>query len=81
MATDPVCGMQVDERAAKNSTVFDGKTYFFCSAGCKGKFEANPSSFLNKPAASGAGHASATLVIAGLACVWMMLRPRAIAAT
>ncbi len=49
MAIDPVCGMQVNEQTAKNSGVFDGKTYFFCSAGCKKKFDANPASFLNKP--------------------------------
>ena len=58
MATDPVCGMQVDEKAAKNSSAFEGKTYFFCSAGCKAKFAANPASFLNKPApVAGTGHA------------------------
>ena len=48
MAIDPVCGMQVDEKAAKNSSAFEGKTYFFCSAGCKAKFAANPAGFLNK---------------------------------
>ena len=53
MATDPVCGMQVDEKTAKNSGVFEGKSYFFCSAGCKKKFEATPSTYLNKPPAAG----------------------------
>jgi Cu+-exporting ATPase len=37
---DPVCGMTVDpERAAGSSTV-GGKTYYFCSKGCKAKFDA-----------------------------------------
>ncbi|HEV2041704.1 MAG TPA: YHS domain-containing protein, partial [Casimicrobiaceae bacterium] len=42
MATDPVCGMQVDERTAAGSSVFEGRNYYFCSAGCKKKFDANP---------------------------------------
>ena len=41
MAKDPVCGMTVDEKAALRST-HDGKTYVFCSASCKAKFDANP---------------------------------------
>src|SRR5688500_5724478 len=50
MATDPVCGMQVDERTAASS-VFKGNNYFFCCAGCKKKFDANPSAFVGAPAA------------------------------
>ena len=42
MATDPVCGMQVDERTAAYSSAFEASNYYFCSAGCKKKFEANP---------------------------------------
>ena len=49
MAIDPVCGMQVDESSAKNTSVFDGGTYYFCSAGCKKKFDANPSAYPAKP--------------------------------
>ena len=49
MATDPVCGMQVNEGTAAGSSVFEDSHYYFCSAGCKKKFEANPSSYLNKP--------------------------------
>src|SRR6185369_14688385 len=51
MATDPVCGMQVDERAAKPSSEIAGNKYFFCGAGCKAKFDANPSAYLNRPPA------------------------------
>ena len=51
MATDPVCGMQVDEQPAKPSSEFGGAKYFFCSAGCKSKFDANPSAYLNRPSA------------------------------
>src|SRR5450755_1880872 len=48
MATDPVCGMQVDERTAAGSSVFEGNNYYFCSAGCKKEFEANPSAYVGK---------------------------------
>src|SRR6202795_2379323 len=51
MATDPVCGMQVDERTAAGSSVFEGSNYYFCSAGCKKKFEANPSAYVGTPPA------------------------------
>ncbi len=37
--TDPVCGMQVDEQNAKAQLEHEGKTYYFCSQGCKEKFE------------------------------------------
>mgnify|MGYP003407806429 FL=1 len=47
MAIDPVCGMQVDPKTAL-SAVHDGKTYYFCSAGCRAQFEATPSQFAPK---------------------------------
>ena len=57
MATDPVCGMQVDERSAAGSSVIEGKAHFFCSIGCKTKFDANPSAYLGPGAGTGvAGH-------------------------
>lgn len=46
MATDPVCGMQVDERKAAGTSVSAGTTYYFCSSGCKKKFDANPSKYV-----------------------------------
>ena len=41
LETDPICGMKVDPEKAIHTGVKDGKTYYFCSAGCKKKFE-NP---------------------------------------
>ena len=41
MATDPICGMTVDERTAR-STVRDGVTYYFCAEGCRRKFLGEP---------------------------------------
>ncbi|MEI6238802.1 MAG: heavy metal translocating P-type ATPase [Planctomycetia bacterium] len=38
MATDPICGMTVDEKTAK-SAVRDGVTSYFCSEGCLRKFK------------------------------------------
>ncbi|TLZ59079.1 MAG: YHS domain-containing protein [Methanobacteriota archaeon] len=42
MAKDPVCGMSVDERTAKFTTAYGGKTWYFCSSACKTTFEKNP---------------------------------------
>jgi heavy metal translocating P-type ATPase len=46
MATDPVCGMSVDIATARHRFEHSGKTEFFCSAGCKAKFEADPGKYL-----------------------------------
>ena len=37
MATDPVCGMSVDEVTAVHADL-DGKTYYFCGETCRKKF-------------------------------------------
>ena len=42
---DPVCGMSVTRRSA-HSLQHDGKPFYFCSAGCKAKFTADPSRYL-----------------------------------
>ena len=61
MATDPVCGMQVDEaraRAAERVTTYDGRAYYFCNPRCKTRFEADPAATLRaaaaRPTAAGA---------------------------
>ena len=41
MATDPICGMEVDENTALK-TEYEGKTYYFCSVFCKYVFEREP---------------------------------------
>ncbi|MGV8995572.1 MAG: heavy metal translocating P-type ATPase [Parvibaculaceae bacterium] len=45
-ATDIVCGMSVTIEGAKHQTVNAGQTYYFCSAGCLAKFEADPQKYL-----------------------------------
>jgi xanthine dehydrogenase accessory factor len=39
-AVDPICGMTVAVAAAKETAVRDGITYYFCSAHCRKRFEA-----------------------------------------
>jgi YHS domain-containing protein len=46
MAKDPVCGMNVDEKKAGATAVQKGKTYYFCSAACKAKFEKEPDKYV-----------------------------------
>ncbi len=48
MEKDPVCGMQVDPKNAAGSSEHDGQTYYFCSPGCKRKFDQNPAQFVKK---------------------------------
>ncbi len=42
MERDPVCGMDVDPKTAKHTSVHEGKTFYFCSPGCKKTFDADP---------------------------------------
>jgi YHS domain-containing protein len=46
MEKDVVCGMQVDPSKAAASSVYGGRTYYFCSKACKIKFDANPSQYV-----------------------------------
>jgi YHS domain-containing protein len=45
MAIDLVCGMEVDEKTAKFTTKYKGKTYYFCAPGCKIAFEEDPEKY------------------------------------
>jgi P-type Cu+ transporter len=42
METDVVCGMKVDPAKAPAQSLHEGKMYYFCSTGCKAKFDASP---------------------------------------
>ncbi|MFL5224110.1 MAG: heavy metal translocating P-type ATPase [Microvirga sp.] len=48
---DPVCGMSVDPHTAKHRAEHGGRPYYFCSAGCRTKFLADPARYLD-PAAT-----------------------------
>ncbi len=46
MERDVVCGMQVEPAKAAGTSEYDGKTYYFCSKGCKAKFDAAPKQYV-----------------------------------
>ncbi|GHH24520.1 copper-translocating P-type ATPase [Sphingomonas glacialis] len=48
MVTDPVCGMTVDPAKTPHHAEHAGKSYHFCSAGCRAKFVAKPDAYLGK---------------------------------
>jgi len=63
-STDPVCGMEVDQkRATASGRTFDyeGTTYYFCSDGCVTKFKAEPAKYV----AAGHDHAPAAPAMKG----------------
>jgi Cu+-exporting ATPase len=45
-AVDPVCGMAVDPAKTAHHTHHAGRDYYFCGAGCRAKFEADPEKYL-----------------------------------
>jgi YHS domain-containing protein len=46
MAIDPVCGMEVDEKSAKWTSEYKGRTYYFCAPGCKSDFDKEPEKYM-----------------------------------
>jgi P-type Cu+ transporter len=58
-AKDPVCGMTVDPQNTPHRATHAASDYFFCSTGCRTKFEAEPERYLAaekpqpKPSAAG----------------------------
>lgn len=36
---DPVCKMELNERHVKESFEYAGRTYYFCSVGCRAEFQ------------------------------------------
>jgi Cu+-exporting ATPase len=47
MEIDPVCMMGVDPKTAAGKSEYQGKTYYFCSLGCKKDFDKEPQSYAN----------------------------------
>lgn len=50
MVKDPVCGMEVDEKAASAKSDYRGKTYYFCCSGCKESFDKEPEKYVREEA-------------------------------
>nr|WP_295745134.1 heavy metal translocating P-type ATPase [uncultured Acidocella sp.] len=49
---DPVCGMTVDPTKSEHQAEYEGRTFHFCSQGCREKFIADPDRYLaDEPAA------------------------------
>jgi len=75
MAIDPICGMEVDEKTAL-SAEYEGRTYYFCSPGCRTKFLADrgviePPAGETSPGGDEGGHPGgekAVLSIKGMHC-------------
>ncbi len=44
-AKDPVCGMDIDDRAAAPKSRRTGITYYFCTPNCKKTFDENPKKY------------------------------------
>jgi YHS domain-containing protein len=47
---DPVCGMVLNSCEVVETSVFESKTYGFCSKQCKDMFEENPKKYSESPA-------------------------------
>jgi Cu+-exporting ATPase len=57
--TDPVCGMAVEPTPAHWPHAHKGQTYYFCSAGCHRKFQADPKRYLRRGPDAAAMHEAA----------------------
>jgi Cu+-exporting ATPase len=42
---DPVCGMEIDPKNATATEEYQGESYYFCSAACHEKFQAEPQKY------------------------------------
>ena len=51
-AIDPVCGMTVDSAKTAHHAEHSGRTFHFCSAGCRTRFVAEPDRYLGPQAAN-----------------------------
>jgi YHS domain-containing protein len=53
MATDPVCGMTVNENTAEITSEYESRTYYFCAPGCKREFDEHPERYVKRTGGSG----------------------------
>ncbi len=45
MEKDPVCAMAINVETADWSSTYEKQTFYFCSLGCKDKFDKEPDKF------------------------------------
>ncbi len=55
MEKDLVCGMMVDPKTAPAKSEYNGKTYYFCSPGCKRDFDREPEKYIRQEQQGGQG--------------------------
>lgn len=53
--TDPVCSMTIESDKAAATEVFQGRTYYFCSASCHDTFRETPDRYAKKERGGGGG--------------------------
>jgi len=46
LVKDVVCGMEIDKNDNAGSVEYEVNVYYFCSPGCKDKFEENPEKYI-----------------------------------
>ena len=51
---DPVCDMDVTPESAAGISEYKGRTYYFCSPGCKRSFDKDPEKYLSEVGESAA---------------------------
>jgi P-type Cu+ transporter len=61
-AIDPICGMSVDPRTAAGTSERGGQTYYFCSLGCKARFDAGEQTAADRRAQSCCGAGAGEMV-------------------
>jgi len=45
---DPVCWMDVARKSIAGKSEYQGKTYYFCSPGCKETFDSDPEMYVDE---------------------------------
>jgi Cu+-exporting ATPase len=58
MEKDPVCGMDVNPAQAAGQSEYQGRTYYFCSPGCKRAFDKEPQKYVGKEHGNQGSHGS-----------------------
>jgi YHS domain-containing protein len=48
MGLDPVCKMEVNPASAEAQSEYQGQTFYFCSAECRRRFDANPEQYVDE---------------------------------
>jgi Cu+-exporting ATPase len=52
MGVDPVCKMEIEPALAEARSTHAGRTHYFCSLGCKRKFDEDPEQYVDEMTAA-----------------------------